>query len=65
MIDDCLFILINLHNPNIEKEQISTLEKMNLMLQTFDDLENKIIILGGDFNLLLDSLPEAEGGSQV
>ena len=65
MIDDCVFILINLYNPNTGKEQVSTWEKLNLMLQTFDDLENKIIILGGDFNLFLDSVLEAEGGSPV
>ena len=59
MIDDCVVILINLYNPNTEKEQVSTWEKLNLMLQTFDDLENKIIILGGDFNLFLDSALEA------
>ena len=35
------------------------------MLQTFDDLENKIIILGGNFNLFLDSVLEAERGSPV
>ena len=34
---------------------------MNLMLETFDDLEKKI--LGSDFNLFLDSLLEAEGCS--
>ena len=38
---------------------------MNLMVETFDDLENKIIILGGDFNLFLDFILEAEGGSPV
>ena len=41
------------------------MEKKNLMLQTFDDLENKIIILGGDINLFLDSVLEAEGCSPV
>ena len=65
MIDDCVFILTNLYNPNTEIEQVSTWEKINLMLQTFDDLENKIIILGGDFNLFLDSVLEAEGISSV
>ena len=35
------------------------------MLQTTDDLENKIIIIGGDFNLFLDSVLEGEGGSLV
>ena len=38
---------------------------MNLMLEAFDDLENKIIILGGDFNLFLDPVIEAEGGNPV
>ena len=41
------------------------MEKMNLMLETFHDLENKMIIPGGDFNLMLDSIVEAEGGSLV
>ena len=35
------------------------------MLQIFDDLENKVIILGGDFNVFLDSVLDAEDGSQV
>ena len=35
------------------------------MLQTFDDLKNKMIILAGDFNLFLDSALETEGGSPV
>ena len=35
------------------------------MLETFDDLENKIIIFGGSFNLMLDFILEAEGGSPV
>ena len=65
MIDDCVVILINLYNPNTEKEQVSTWEKLNLMLQTFDDLENKIIILGGDFNLFLDSAYVAEASSPI
>ena len=64
MIDDCVFILINLYNPSMEKEQVAKWEKMNLMLKTFDNLEKKII-LGGDFNLFLDSILEAEGGSLV
>ena len=41
------------------------MENMNLMLETFHDLENKMIISGGDFNLMLDSIVEAEGGSLV
>ena len=45
------------------QEQVSTWEKMNLMLEPFDDLENKMIILEGNFNLSLHS--EAEGGYTV
>ena len=65
MADDSVFILINLYNPKTEKEQVSSWEKMNLILETFDDLEKKTIILGGDFNLYLDSLLEVEGGCPV
>ena len=65
LIDDCIFILINLYNPKIEKEQVSTLKKMNLRLETFDDLENKIIILGGGLNPFPDSILEAEAGGPV
>ena len=65
MIDDCVVILINLYNPNTEKEQVFIWEKLDLMLQTFDDLENKIIILGGNFNLFLDTALGAEGCSPV
>ena len=53
-----------MYNRNTEKEQVYKWEKLNLMPQTFDDLENKII-LGGDFNLFLNSALEAEGGSPV
>ena len=58
MIDDCVFILINLYNSNTDREQVSIWEKMNLILETFNDLENKIIILGCDFYLFLDSALE-------
>ena len=33
---------------------------MNLKLEKFDDLDKKIIILGGDFNLFLVSVLGAE-----
>lgn len=35
------------------------------MLEIFDDLENKLIILRGDFNLFWDSILEAVEGSLV
>ena len=45
------------------KREVSIWEKMNLPLEIFDDLENKTIILAGDFKLFLDSTLKAEGGS--
>ena len=51
-----------MYNPNTEKEKFSTWEKVNLMLEMFNDLENKIITFGGDFNLFLDSVLAPEGG---
>ena len=65
MIEDCVSILINLYNTNTKNKLVSTWEKINLMLQTFDDLENKTIILGGNFNLFLESVLGTEGGSPV
>ena len=38
---------------------------MNLMPQTFGDLENKIIIFRGNFNLFLEPVLGTEGGSPV
>ena len=61
MSDDCVFILINLHDPNTKK-YVSTWKEINLMLEIFNDLENKIN-LGGDLNLFLDSVLEAKGSS--
>ena len=65
MIEDCVSILINLYNTYTKNKLVSTWEKINLMLQTFDDLENKTIILGGNFNLFLESVLGTEGGSPV
>ena len=65
MIEDCVFILINLYNINTKNKLVSTWQKMNLMPQTFGDLENKIIIFGYNFNLFLEPVLGTEGGSPV
>ena len=65
MIDDWAFIFINLCNRNTENEQVTTWAKTDLILKTFDDWEKEMIIVGGDFNLFLDSLLEVEGGNSV
>ena len=38
---------------------------MDLILEAFEDLENKIIILGGNFNLFLDSVLETPVGNPI
>ena len=60
-----VFILINLYNPNTEEDQVSTWINMNLKQEIFNDLENKMIILGGVLNLFLESVLEAERSSPV
>ena len=60
-----VFILINLYNSNTEEDQVSTWIKMILKQEIFNDLENKMIILGGVLNLFLESVLEAEGSSPV
>ena len=41
-IDEHIFILVNLYNANIESEQISTLNELNNLLETFSDICDKI-----------------------
>ena len=65
MIDDCVFILINVDNPNIEKKAGFYMGKIESNAANIWWFGNKIIILGGDFNLYLDSELKAEGGSPV
>ena len=51
--DDTVFILINLYNPNKETDQVITLNELNNILDSIDDLWEKETILGGNF--LFDS----------
>ena len=62
-IDNTAFLLINLYNPNKEKEQISILSELDNMLETYNNLSNNKIILGGDFNFFFDTCFEAVGGN--
>ena len=49
-IDDEIFLLINLYNPNTEAEQVKTLCELERMLDTFSLDSCKNIIFAGDFN---------------
>ena len=63
-IDDSVFLLINISNANTEPEKLCTLNDLINILETFEDIQNKNVVLGGDFNVVLNSLG-SEGGKPV
>ena len=62
IVDDVKFVLINIYNCNTESQQLLTLTKLHKILQNVDDIGNKNIIIGGDFNFHFNSKLEAKGG---
>ena len=64
-IDDRLFVLINIYNANNELDQVKTLTDLSQILDCVDDIQNKDIIFGGDFNIIFDSFYDAQGGSPI
>ena len=63
LIDESQFILINLHNPNTESEQIQIFYELTMSLSNLDLSREKHIIFAGDFNLFLDCSLDAKGSS--
>ena len=61
-INDVNFVLINLYNANTETEQVSVLNNLSSLLETFDVTLEKNLIFAGDFNLFLSSNFDAKGG---
>ena len=55
-------MLINIYNENNEKDQIELLQKLENQLSTYNCVENNIII-GGDWNFIMDKHLDAEGGN--
>ena len=64
-IENEVLLLINLYNANTENEQLSTLSDLSNMLEKIDDINNKSIVFGGDFNLFFEVKLEAQGGNPV
>ena len=60
-IENTISLLINIYNANTETEQLQTLSNFSNILKTFDDIHNKSIIFGGDFNLFLDICVDTNG----
>ena len=61
-VGDEIFVLANIYKPNNEAEQLLTLSEFCNFLNKIDDIKNKKIILGGDFNAYFDSKLDASGG---
>ena len=64
-IDDSVFVLINIYNANTESEQLHTLNDLVNILETIEDIQNKSVVLGGDFNVILNPSIDSEGGKPV
>ena len=62
IVDDVKFVLINTYNCNTESQQLLTLTELHKILQNINDIGNKNIIIGGDFNFHFNSKLEAKGG---
>ena len=64
-IEDRLFVSINIYNANNERDQAKTLTGLGEILDCVDDIRNKNIIFGGDFNIIFYSFLEAEGSKPI
>jgi len=61
--DNRKLLLINIYNENIEQKQVALLKKLNERLDSFSDILEYEIILGGDWNFILDKKLDADGGN--
>ena len=62
-IEETQFVLINICNPNTETEQSKILDDLLDFIEDVENINNKKIIFGGDFNLFFDQNYDALGGT--
>ena len=62
IVDDVKFVLINIYNCNTESQLILTLTELHKILQNVDNIGNKNIIIGRDFNFPFNFKFEAKRG---
>ena len=62
-IEKTQFVLINIYNPNTETEQSKILDDLLDFIEDLENINNKKIIFGGDFNLFFDKNYDALGGT--
>ena len=58
-------MLINMYNANTESEELHTLNDLINILETFKDILNKSVVVGGDFNVILNPSLDSDGGKPV
>ena len=55
------YVLINYYAPNLETQQVSVLDELTKVLSNLELKENTNLILGGDFNIILNLKLDADG----
>ena len=60
--DHVKFVLLIIYNCDTESQQLLTLIGLHKMIQNVDNIGNKDIIIGGNFNFHFDSKLEAKVG---
>ena len=62
MVDETNIVLVNIHDPNTETEQVATLHDLDKMWETIRDLYDEHIVLAGDLNFFFDTSLDSYGG---
>ena len=57
------YMVVNIYNNNNEKEQVETLKKIDILVENFNDINEYSIVIGGDWNFILDKGLDAYGGN--
>ena len=65
IIQDQLFLLVNIYAPNTSTEQTSFFRKLSDLINSDERYEQCKIIIGGDFNVTLDPSKDCSGGNPV
>ena len=64
-IKDKLYVLINIYAPNKDKDIITFPNNLRTILQNENLGDEENIIIGGDFNCLLNPSPDKKGGTML
>ena len=54
---------MNIYNAKTEKEQVSVLNELNMIISNFENIHNHNVAFAGDFNIFFDASLDAKGGS--